>query len=184
MTTGRGASKQAVWEAASSLFAEQGYANTSVRDIAARASVDPALVIRHYGTKERLFLETMLAADGEVVRFDGPIETLGESIVRFVLDTHSSVSSTYLALIRASDSGEVGSALRSTHEAEFVAPLLEHLEGPRREERARLVAAMVGGLMYSLWIVGDEELLRADPEQLVALYAPAMQGLITPRQEA
>lgn len=36
------------------LFAEQGYAKATVRAIAARAEVSPALVIHHFGSKEQL----------------------------------------------------------------------------------------------------------------------------------
>lgn len=53
------------------LFAERGYADVTVRQIAAAAGVSPALVIHHYGSKERLravleervgaFVESMLA---------------------------------------------------------------------------------------------------------------------------
>ncbi|ONM50001.1 TetR/AcrR family transcriptional regulator [Nocardia donostiensis] len=41
-------------DAALGLFAEQGVDAVTVRDIAAEAGVSPALVIRHYGTKEKL----------------------------------------------------------------------------------------------------------------------------------
>jgi TetR/AcrR family transcriptional regulator, regulator of cefoperazone and chloramphenicol sensitivity len=57
--------------AAMKLFAEPGYAQVTVRQIAAAAGVSPALVIHHYGSKENLravleervaaFVETMLA---------------------------------------------------------------------------------------------------------------------------
>jgi len=57
--------------AAMDLFAERGYAEVTVRQIATAARVSPALVIHHYGSKERLrevleervaaFLEAMLA---------------------------------------------------------------------------------------------------------------------------
>ena len=53
------------------LFAERGYADVTIRQIASAAGVSPALVIHHYGSKERLravleervaaFLESMLA---------------------------------------------------------------------------------------------------------------------------
>jgi len=53
------------------LFAERGYSDVTIRQIAAAAGVSPALVIHHYGSKEQLrrvleervaaFLETMLA---------------------------------------------------------------------------------------------------------------------------
>jgi AcrR family transcriptional regulator len=57
------------------LFAEQGYAAVTVRQIAAAAGVSPAPVIHHYGSKEQLraaidervaaFVESMLAALAE-----------------------------------------------------------------------------------------------------------------------
>ena len=53
------------------LFAERGYAGVTVRQIAAAAGVSPALVIHHYGSKQKLrevleervaaFVESMLA---------------------------------------------------------------------------------------------------------------------------
>jgi AcrR family transcriptional regulator len=180
MRAARGQSREAIWSAAAELFAEQGYANTPVRDIAARAGVDPALVIRHFGSKEQLFLDTMQLATGEVLRLDAPLEILGEEIVRFVLGTNGRVRDIYIALVRASDTGGVASALRSLHEDAFVSPLLQRLQGDDRELRARLAAAMVGGLMYSLWTVEDAALLATDADAIVAAYAPALQVLITP----
>ena len=53
------------------LFAEHGYADVTIRQIAAAAGVSPALVIHHYGSKEKLrevldervaaFVETLLS---------------------------------------------------------------------------------------------------------------------------
>ena len=53
------------------LFAERGYAEVTVRQIASAAGVSPALVIHHYGSKDKLravleervaaFVESMLA---------------------------------------------------------------------------------------------------------------------------
>jgi TetR/AcrR family transcriptional regulator, regulator of cefoperazone and chloramphenicol sensitivity len=61
----------AIRVAAMELFAERGYADVTVRQIASAAGVSPALVIHHYGSKERLravleervaaFVESMLA---------------------------------------------------------------------------------------------------------------------------
>jgi AcrR family transcriptional regulator len=57
--------------AALELFAERGYSGVTIRQIAAAAEVSPALVIHHYGSKEKLravleervaaFVESMLA---------------------------------------------------------------------------------------------------------------------------
>src|SRR5215471_14098787 len=47
--------RAAILKAAQELFAEQGYERATVRDIAAQASIDPAMVIRYFGSKEGLF---------------------------------------------------------------------------------------------------------------------------------
>jgi len=180
MTSARTPTKEAIRAAAARLFPVDGYAGTSVRDIAAAAGVDPALVIRHFGSKENLFLETMqLDLDAQPL-FAGPIETLGERYIEFVLQPDDQVRGVFLALLRASDSDGVGPHLRETHEAAFVTPLLSRLEGPDAELRARLAAALVGGLLYSLWVVGDEGLLAADHGELVRRYGALLQALLTP----
>src|SRR5882724_3549169 len=47
--------KAAILKAAQQLFADQGYERATVREIAARAAIDPAMVIRYFGSKEALF---------------------------------------------------------------------------------------------------------------------------------
>ncbi|MFI5429411.1 TetR/AcrR family transcriptional regulator [Aeromicrobium sp. UC242_57] len=56
------------------LFEAHGFSGTSVRAIAAEAGADPSLVIRHFGSKQALFLE-VLGLD-EYVRppIDGPLD--------------------------------------------------------------------------------------------------------------
>jgi AcrR family transcriptional regulator len=44
-----------ILDAARELFAESGFERTTIRAVAARAGVDPALVMQYYGTKEGLF---------------------------------------------------------------------------------------------------------------------------------
>ena len=49
--------RSAILDAAQRLFAEHGYDGTTVRDIAAQASIDPAMVIRYFGNKDELFAQ-------------------------------------------------------------------------------------------------------------------------------
>ena len=55
--TGKEDVMTAILDAATSLFAENGVAGVSVRDIAARANVNHGLVHRHFGAKENLRLQ-------------------------------------------------------------------------------------------------------------------------------
>lgn len=180
MTSPRSSSREAIREAAAKLFPQHGYTGTSVRDIAAGAGVDAALVIRHFGSKEELFLEIMQLDDDAQPLLDSPIESLGEHFIDYLLTAGDKVRGVFLALIRASDSDGVAPRLREMHDAAFVAPLRSRLEGPDAEVRSRLAAALVGGLLYSLWVVGDEALLAADRHELVRRYGALLQTLITP----
>ena len=47
--------RAAILQAAQELFATLGYERTTVRDVAARAAIDPAMVMRYFGSKEGLF---------------------------------------------------------------------------------------------------------------------------------
>lgn len=182
MSTPRSApkGKDAIWAAATDLFPRTGFAGTSVRDIATAAGVDPALVIRYFGSKESLFLDTMTLLDNEQPVLDGPIESLGVRFIRYVIETDEQVRGTFLALLRASDVGAVGSRLHEVHEAYFVTPLVEKIAGENAELRARLAGALVGGLLYALWVVGDGELAATDPELIITRYGALLQELITP----
>lgn len=171
--------RDGIREAAGRLFLERGYAGTSVRDIAAAAQADPALVIRHFGSKELLFLETMQLDLDDDPLLSGPLETLGPDFVDYVI-SHEDLRGVFLALVRASDGSGIGSRLKDMHETAFVGPLRRRLTGPDAALRARLAAALVGGLLYALWVVGDEDLAAADPDAVVQRYGALLQDLITP----
>lgn len=171
--------REAIGKAARRLFHHRGYTGTSVRAIAAEAGTDPALVIRHFGSKERLFLETV-AVEG---RFEhvtsGPIETLGERLVHSLLtEMHEQTVSTWRAMLRATDSDLVRTRLIDAMESMFIEPLAPRLSGPDAELRARLVAANIAGLLDGIAILGDRRITEASTESLVKLYGASIQALL------
>jgi AcrR family transcriptional regulator len=76
--------------AARATFGERGFDAATIRDIAERAEVDPALVHHYFGSKQQLFVSAMeLPVDFQAIvprLLDGPREELGERFVRFVLE--------------------------------------------------------------------------------------------------
>ena len=62
-------SRAAIVEAATVLFLERGYVDTSVDDIAARASVSKRTVYNNFVDKERLFTEIVLGVTATAERF-------------------------------------------------------------------------------------------------------------------
>ena len=178
--TGSGAlTKQAIAKAARRLFSRQGYAGTSVRAIAAAAGTDPALVIRHFGSKERLFLETV-AIEG---RFEhvtaGPLETLGARLVESLLtELPEQTFNIWRAMLRATDSDLVRTRLIDAMEQMFIEPLAPRLVGPEPELRARLVAAQISGLLDAVAILTDRRITEASHESLIRLYGASIQTLV------
>jgi AcrR family transcriptional regulator len=49
--------RAAIAAAAQQIFAAQGYERATIRDIAAAADIDPTMVMRYFGSKDRLFAE-------------------------------------------------------------------------------------------------------------------------------
>ena len=68
---GEAVTKDAIIDAATDAFLEQGYTATTIRAVARRAGVDPALVYHYFGDKAALFVATMnLPLDPRQVQVD------------------------------------------------------------------------------------------------------------------
>jgi len=61
------ATKTRILEAAGELFAATGYAETSNKDIAARAQVDLASINYHFGNRSGLYEAVLAAAHGQLL---------------------------------------------------------------------------------------------------------------------
>ncbi|WP_312168483.1 TetR family transcriptional regulator [Microbacterium sp.] len=174
--------KETIRAAAAKLFREDGFPATGVRDIAHAAEVDPATVIRYFGSKEGLFLETMELPAGIDHALAGPLDSLAADYLRFILDerAHADGRAILAALVRASDRAEVASALRIHTQAVFEERLLPRLSGPDALLRAHLFAAGMTGLQVALWVSEDDVLVTASTEALIAAYSPSLQLILTP----
>jgi AcrR family transcriptional regulator len=170
---------ESIRQAATELFGRRGFASTSIREIARQAGVDPALVIRHFGSKEELFLMTLPATGYFDEVFDGPLETLGERMTAFVLSkADEPMLKVYTTLVRASDSPAVRKRLYDVMDLAFGEKLKDRLPDPDPVLRARLFAAQVGGLLSSLSL-SDRQFLEHDRDTIVGVYGQAMQSTLT-----
>lgn len=73
----RYATNDRIVTAALSLFAEKGYAATSMQEVAARAGMSAGSIYRHYNSKEDLFNELMLQAAAGLKRSTDLFESGG-----------------------------------------------------------------------------------------------------------
>ena len=172
------ATRQAILEAAKTCFMHDGYAQVGVRDIAARAGVDPALVNRYFGSKEGLFSEAVASKFDLRHLLDGDRATLGERLARYVLEKKANGADydPLVALLRSSSSDVCTGMMRSAVLEGFIRPLAARLEGPDAWSRAELVGSTLLGLLVHRTVIGGAE--AADNERMLALVAPALQTFI------
>jgi AcrR family transcriptional regulator len=172
------ATRQAILEAAKTCFMHNGYEQVGVRDIAARAGVDPALVNRYFGSKEGLFSEAVASKFDLRHLLNGDRTTLGERLARYVLQKKSDGSDydPLVALLRSSSSDVCSGMLRNAIGQGFVRPLAARLEGPDALSRAELVGSTLLGLLVHRTVIGGAE--AVDNERMLALVAPALQTFI------
>ncbi|WP_435745095.1 TetR family transcriptional regulator [Nocardioides sp. SYSU DS0663] len=175
--------RRAIADAARRQFRAGGYAATSVRSVAAEAGVDPALVMRHFGSKEQLFLETIDVEGAFGAALAGPADRVGERLVALVLDDGLGrvFRTTYRAMIRATDSPQVRARLVEAMDATLATPLEALVEGPDARLRARLVAAQVGGLLEAVAILEDPVVTGADRARVAEVYGAAVQAVLDGR---
>jgi AcrR family transcriptional regulator len=166
---------------ARSLFSSQGYAGTSVRAIAAAASVDAALVHHYFGTKEDLFLAALEAPlDPRQVLLpvaEGGLPGAGERLLRTFLSVWDDEATRLplLTLVRSVFEPEGRNLVRDGFMRIVLGPIAAGLGVDQPERRMSLVASQLMGIVIVRYVVAVEPLASASPDELVATYAPVLQ---------
>lgn len=183
---GRSGTREAILAAARESFTANGYDRASIRDIARRAGVDPALVHHYFGTKHELFAEAIeLPLDLVTVvetLIQGERERVGERIVALLLSVWDNRldRSPLIALIRSAVTSEdAARMLREFLGSVLFVRLAEALDVPDAPLRASLVASQVMGLMVARYIVRIEPIASAPAPVVIAAVGPNVQRYLT-----
>lgn len=163
-------------------FGEQGYDRSTVRSIATRAGVDPALIHHYFGTKADLFAEVAgipLRPDLDVPGIvAGPREEVGEHLVRYVLEAFEQpdVRRRGVMLLRTA----IGSRLTTPLLAgflsrELIARIARELGVPDADLRASLVASQIAGLLVTRYLIRLPALAASSVDDLVSRIGPTVQ---------
>jgi AcrR family transcriptional regulator len=172
-----------VLSAARRLFARNGYAQTSIRAIAAEADVNHALVVTYFGGKEALFMQAVGRFQIQPDALDGSLDGMGARIARAYLERWENMADDdpWLALVRSSFSHQ-GSyqLLRSELEAQQTVPLREALastgEGP---VRSAMVQTLIAGMIMTRYIYRLEPARSVPAPVFEAALASSLQQAIT-----
>jgi AcrR family transcriptional regulator len=179
--------RQSILDAARAVFADKGFDGASIRAIAGEAKVDPALVHHYFGTKDKLFLESMSMPlnPAELVpkALSGPREEAGERLVRLVITVWDSPAGTAaVALLRSAMSNEWTARLvREFVVTQVLRRAIRELGLPGEEAglRSALVASQIAGLAVARYVLKIEPVASADPETLVRAIGPSVQRYLT-----
>jgi len=179
---GESGTREAILGAARALFAERGFDGATIRAIAARAAVDPALVHHYFGAKEQLFGAALTLPVQpalflpEVLR--GDRETLGERLVLAFLETWENAAQreVFLALARSAFTSEkAAAAIRRLVTSEILEPVATILGVDDAGLRATAAASQFVGLMIVRYIARLEPLASAGAPTVAALLGPTIQ---------
>jgi AcrR family transcriptional regulator len=181
-----GDTRGAILAAARARFARHGYDGTRLRDVAADADVDAALVSYHFGSKDGLFAASMdlafnPAAMVEELMRDGTAE-LGERLVRRILELADDPrsGSPFLALVRsAAGHDRAAELLRGFVERELLGRIAAAIDAPQPELRAALAGSQLVGLVMARYVVRVAPVANADRDTLVRAIGPTLQRYLT-----
>ena len=138
-TAKRAATAQRILDAARAEFGEHGLEATTVRGIARRATVDPSLVMQHYGSKAALF--------AIAIQLDhaGPSEI--ETHLHDVLDVRlANLPPETKALVRSMLTAPEATESMRAFLNERVANLSQAMDGDDTDLRAALIVSSILGL--------------------------------------
>ncbi len=173
----------AILDAARELFAEHGFERTTIRAVAARAGIDPALVMQHFGSKQGLFAEaarwsseheTILQATSDSL----PAAALDDLISRFE-DTDDREAA--VALMRSCLTHPVAAQImRDEVMCDRKAAVADALTGDDVELRAALFAACLMGVGMARYLLELPPLATADRADVHRLMEPVLRALVDP----
>ncbi|CAL9540576.1 hypothetical protein SUDANB95_04188 [Actinosynnema sp. ALI-1.44] len=172
------ATKESILAAARERFAEDGYERATIRAIAADADIDPSMVMRYFGNKEKLF-----AAAAEFdLRLpdvtDLPLGEVGRRLAGHVVDRWDG-DETLMALLRAAVTNATAVERMREIFATQLGPVVAKVAPDRVGTRAGLIATQVLGIALTRYVLRLPPVVAMSRDELVAWIGPTLQRYLT-----
>lgn len=172
--------RAAILAAARERFAADGYAKATIRAIAAQAGIDPSMVMRYYGSKEKLLAA---AADFALELPDLtaiPATEWGGLLARHLVRRWER-DDTLVALLRVAATHQAAAERARAIFANQVAPLVASIEPDPAlaAVRAGLLATQMLGLAFSRYVLELPPVVALTADEVAAWLAPVLQHYLT-----
>ncbi|MFJ4920991.1 TetR family transcriptional regulator [Streptomyces sp. NPDC088725] len=173
------ATRQALLDAATDLFAERGFARTTVRDIAERAGANQSLIFRYFGSKAAVF-EAVAAREGREQLDCTPMEKLLDSTLRTMLKDEPGQrrDHTTVTFLRSLGSEGPAAAIAEQLGTDYTKALATLTDAPDATLRAQLVLAWLVGIGLVRDVSRMEPLAEAAADEVCALVLEAARTLL------
>jgi AcrR family transcriptional regulator len=135
--------KDRIVAAAQRRFAESGYAQSGLREIAAEAGVTSSLLVRYFGSKAGLFEAALIETIVDHSVFTRDKDHFGDVMSRLSTD-QSSIDITVMLVLALADPEARTVALRVARQ-HMIAPLAQWLGPPHADARAENMFALLTG---------------------------------------
>ncbi len=158
-------------------FGSDGYERTTLRAVAADVGVDPALVIRYFGSKQDLFAAaaefTLDLPDLTAVHPDDVADALLPSFFAVWEE-----DATFVALLRAAMTSPTAAATMRRIFATQVAPKLAAVTPDHPAQRAGMMGAFVVGLATARYVLNNPSVADLGHDELIAWARPVIRRLL------
>lgn len=173
------ATRTCILNAARERFASDGYDRATIRGIAADAGIDPALVMRHFGSKADLFTA---AVDFDLHMPDLsalPRGDVGAAFVRHFLKRWEQ-DEILKALLRTAATHEAAAELTRTIFATQIVPVIRALgdDPDSALTRAGLVSSQILGFALCRYVLQIPPVAGMGPDEVVRWLGPTVQRYI------
>lgn len=174
--------REAIETAARELFAANGFERTTVRDIGAKAGIDPSMIIRYFGSKDALFarvaepdlhLPDLAAADPS---------TIGETLVRHFLNQWEGANAGQglAVLLRSAASNEdAAERLRTIFQAQVFPAVMAAGPPETAAFRAGLISSQILGLALARYVLRFPPVVAMPTDFIVANVGETVQRYAT-----
>jgi AcrR family transcriptional regulator len=167
--------KAVILAAARERFGAVGFQGATIRAIAADAGIDPAMVMRYYGSKDKLF-----AAAAEFdLRFPDFAATdsaqVGRSLVRHFLERWEGDEALVILLRSSATNGEAAQRMQEIFGTQ-IRPLVSSLVPPEEVTvRAGLIATQILGMALCRFVLRLPPVVEMTRDEIVDWLGPTIQ---------
>lgn len=171
-------SKARILRAAQAAFADKGYAQTGIREIATQADVSSPMLLRYFGSKAGLFEAALTDAldTAELLRVDR--SRFGEHLARLLTNAELDLQQPSMIALAAADNDSKEIAMQVTRDR-VLQPLAEWLGGADGQTRAlQIMMIAIGFVMLTRQLPLIPTNAIQNPQHLCNWFADSIQAVV------